>query len=89
MMQAPSSITDTTPWWRYRMVWLVIAGPAAVVVASFVTLALTILNPDPPLTLTPAASSSAEPALQARNHAATPRQPTLTEVKAVTSVSPP
>ena len=25
------------PWWRYPFVWLVIAGPAAVVVAGFVT----------------------------------------------------
>lgn len=59
-------------WWRYPMVWLVIAGPALVVVASFVTLALAIRNPDPVLAA-PAARSPAEmPALQGRNHAATP-----------------
>jgi uncharacterized protein len=80
MMQVLPSITDATPWWRYRMVWLVIAGPAAVVAASFVTLALAILHPDPPLTLAPAASPAAEPALQARNHAAAPRQPALAAV---------
>jgi hypothetical protein len=29
------------------MMWLVVGGPATVVVASFATLALAILNPDP------------------------------------------
>jgi hypothetical protein len=50
------------------MVWLVISGPAAVVVAGFVTLAIAIAFPDPVLS-----TASATPAVQARNHAATPR----------------
>jgi hypothetical protein len=54
------------------MVWLVIGGPLAVVVASFATLALALLNPDPVLVAPQAKSASQEPALQARNHAATP-----------------
>jgi uncharacterized protein len=65
---------DATPavWWRLPIVWLVIGGPALVVVASFITLALAIRNPDPVLN-TPAAKSKAEqPAVQGRNHAATP-----------------
>jgi hypothetical protein len=49
------------------MVWLVIAGPAAVVVAGFVTLALAALNPDPVL------RTVETPAVEGRNHAATPK----------------
>jgi hypothetical protein len=60
------------PWWRHGMVWLVIGGPAVVVVASFVTLGLAIANPDPVLPTGPVAGADA-PAVQARNHAATPR----------------
>lgn len=70
---APASTTaDTAVWWRLPIVWLVIGGPALVVVASFVTLTLAIRNPDPVLA-TPAAKNKAEqPAVQGRNHAATP-----------------
>ena len=39
----------TLPWWRIRMVWLVIGGPALVVVAGFITLALAIDGGDPPV----------------------------------------
>jgi hypothetical protein len=35
------------PWWNYGHVWMVIAGPAIVVVAGFVTLYLAISHPDP------------------------------------------
>jgi uncharacterized protein len=73
------------PWWRERMLWLVLGGPAVVVVASFVTLALAVSNPDPVLRALPstgaeaAADGDASPAIdpsrlpaqQARNHAAT------------------
>jgi len=63
------------PWWRHGMVWLVIGGPAAVVVASFATLVIAITHPDPVLsTSTVAADDAAAPAVQARNHAATPRK---------------
>jgi uncharacterized protein len=62
---------DNQPWWRFPMVWLVIGGPAAVVVAGFATLAIAIANPDPVLTPT-VADRTAVPAVQARNHAATP-----------------
>lgn len=72
------------PWWRERMLWLVLGGPLVVVIASFVTLTLAIMNPDP--VLQPGRAASAEnvagpqkartdsahlPAQQARNHAAT------------------
>ncbi|NCT82305.1 MAG: hypothetical protein GXC94_04125 [Comamonadaceae bacterium] len=67
------------------MVWLVVGGPVAVVVASFLTLALAIQHPDPPLDLRATAQRAADdaepadvraqsgdmPALLGRNHAAT------------------
>jgi hypothetical protein len=37
------------PWWRERIMWLVVGGPSLVVVASFVTLALALIYPDPVL----------------------------------------
>ena len=60
-------------WWRLPIVWLVIGGPALVVTASFVTLGLAISYPDPVLnTSAGRVDRSAQPAIQARNHAATP-----------------
>ena len=61
-------MNDESPWWRNGMVWLVIAGPAVVVVASFATLFIALAYPDPVLP-----TGSATPAVQARNHAAAPR----------------
>jgi hypothetical protein len=62
----------TVAWWRLPIVWMVIAGPAIVVVAGFATLGLAIANPDPVIS-GPAATSKADlPAVQGRNHAATP-----------------
>lgn len=70
----------SVPWWKHGYVWLVIAGPAVVVVAALVTLWLAASSPDPVLSVDHyrrAADSSAAnhtliPALQGRNHAATP-----------------
>lgn len=70
------------PWWTYGHVWMIIAGPAIVVVAGFVTLYLAISHPDPVqtsyYTLGQAKGSVAElpstqlvPAELARNHAQT------------------
>lgn len=70
-----SEMSNPSPvWWRVPMVWLVISGPAIVVVASFVTLALAILNPDPVLDTSAVASRAEQPAVQARNHAASPKR---------------
>jgi uncharacterized protein len=63
----------TAPWWRHGMVWLVIGGPALVIVAGFATLAIAIANPDPVLPSRAAATAADAPAVQGRNHAATPR----------------
>ncbi|WP_427911344.1 nitrogen fixation protein FixH [Ramlibacter sp. MMS24-I3-19] len=73
------------PWWRHGHLWLVIAGPAIVVLASIATLVLAARGADP-LVEEPAWRRSSlqqqrpderarVPALQARNHAATPAAP--------------
>ncbi len=71
----PADLPERTrPWWREPMMWLVVGGPSLVVVASFATLGLAIINPDPVLQEQVAASSGAksmQPAKEARNHAAT------------------
>ena len=77
---------DTKPWWQYGHVWLIIAGPAAVVVAGFITLAIAIRIPDPVVaddyyrrglninkTLAEEKDLQLAPAMQARNHVATPK----------------
>jgi hypothetical protein len=70
----------TQPWWRFGHVWLVISGPAVVVVASFVTLYLAIKNPDPvqqeyygraPAEEEAVSPQAIAPAELARNHAQT------------------
>jgi uncharacterized protein len=65
---------DNPPWYRLPIVWMVIGGPAAVVVAGFATLAIAIQNPDPVLSVPKATSSAELPAVQGRNHAATPQR---------------
>lgn len=74
---------QTERWWQFGHVWLVIAGPAIVVVASFITLYLAITIPDPVITADvrrqaelvdkrdTGSASNLAPAMQARNHAAT------------------
>jgi hypothetical protein len=58
-------------------VWLVVGGPLAVVVASLITAAIAVSGAEEVLTETPrnpaAADASRLPAVQGRNHAATPR----------------
>ncbi|MGE5117905.1 MAG: hypothetical protein ACM3N6_15585 [Betaproteobacteria bacterium] len=77
-----------TPWWRVPTVWMVLAGPIAVVVASCVTAVIAWRHIDPVITETPAGTLRAAdevaapadpkdplaPALRARNHAALPRR---------------
>lgn len=67
------------PWWRFPIVWMVLGGPAIVVVAGLVTFWIAARDPDPIVgdtargSASAPASSSQMPAQQARNHAATPR----------------
>ncbi len=39
-------LKDPKSWWRFGHVWLVISGPAIVVVAGFVTLYLAVSTPN-------------------------------------------
>jgi len=64
------------PWWRVGVMWLVVGGLGVVVIASFMLLATALRHADtvvpyaavrPSVPITPNA-----PAMQARNHAATP-----------------
>jgi hypothetical protein len=63
--------------WREPMVWLVVAGPAAVVLAGVVTAAIAWRGSDAllesPAAQLRVAEPAQRPALQARNHAAAPR----------------
>ncbi len=67
---------DNPPWWKLPIVWLVIGGPAVVVVAAIVTAGIAIKNVDPVLDTSQGhvKSSVEEPAMRARNHAASPSQ---------------
>jgi hypothetical protein len=73
------------PWWTFGYVWLVISGPAVVVVAGFFTLWLALAYPETLVSedyyrrgveinreLAAGQARSLSPALQGRNHAATP-----------------
>ncbi|MCA3237875.1 MAG: FixH family protein [Curvibacter sp.] len=82
-MKQETTVPVAQAWWRFGHVWLVLAGPAVVVVAGFITLWLAVRSPDPVVapdyyrkgieinqTLR-ADPSSLAPAVQARNHAQT------------------
>jgi uncharacterized protein len=75
----------SAPWWKHGHVWLIIAGPAAVVVAGVVTTVIAVRGADPVVeadyyrrgieinkALAAAAERARLPAMQGRNHAATP-----------------
>jgi hypothetical protein len=76
------------PWWREPMVWFVLAGPIAVVIASSVSAAVAWQGVDPVIAQTPAGPLRAAddvsetsdpkhplaPAQRARNFAAVPRR---------------
>jgi hypothetical protein len=84
-MEALHMSSNNPAWWRFGHVWLLIAGPALVIVAGLVTAWIAVSHPDPVLsaddgrqgleinkTLEQAHDRSLLPAQQARNHAATP-----------------
>lgn len=77
-MSTPDNLNaiSNPPWWKLPIVWLVIAGPAIVVVASLVTAGIAIKHVDPVLDTSKGHVKSAveEPAMRARNHAASPSQ---------------
>ncbi len=71
-------------WWRHPLLWMVIAGPALVVVASFVTFWVAWGSADPLVSedyyrrgveINKAlADKTLMPAVNGRNHAATPAE---------------
>ena len=78
--------TPATPWWKHGLVWMVIAGPAVVVAAGIATIVVAVRTPDPlvapdyyrrgmEINKTLAGERAHLPALQGRNHAATPARP--------------
>lgn len=68
MNQQPDPAAVSSPsWWRFPYVWLVLAGPAAVVAAAVATAVIAVRGADTVVT-----ERSFTPALQGRNHAATP-----------------
>ena len=82
-MSTPSIESSARPdatspaWWRVGMVWLVLGGPALVVVAGVITAVIAVNGAEEVLTR-PATKLKTEddkllPAMQGRNHAATPR----------------
>lgn len=74
------------PWWKHGHVWLLISGPAAVVVAGIVTAWIAVVTNDPvvdadyyrrgiEINKQLARERALLPAMQGRNHAATPVKP--------------
>lgn len=71
-------------WWKSGYAWLVFGGPAIVVVASLITVYIAVNGQDEVLSheenqgqplfkkaMTPEEKNALEPAIKARNHAAT------------------
>ena len=77
-------VKSSGPWWKFGYVWLVLAGPAVVVVAALCTAWIAVTHPDALVAedyyrrgveinkTLPAPDKAMLPALQGRNHAATP-----------------
>jgi len=76
---------NNRPWWKFGLVWMIIAGPALVVIAGIATVWIAVRTPDPVVaedyyrrgveinkTLAAQRTKALLPALQGRNHAATP-----------------
>ena len=84
---------DALPWWKYGYLWLVISGPAVVVIAGFITLFIALKIPDPIVVedyyrqgieinkTLDGGSMRLAPAVDARNHAATGTVPAAKTVR--------
>ena len=86
--QSPAPLSfDPRPWWKFGFVWMVIGGPAVVVVAGIATFWIAVANPDPVIdpdyyrkgieinqTLSEKPDLRLAPAVTGRNHAATPAE---------------
>ena len=96
-MNSEKKMDRPAAWWKFGHVWLLIAGPAAVIVAGGVTVYLALSRPDPVVaedyyrqgieinkTLAAGGDGTAAglaPAVQARNHAATGTVPPASKEK--------
>lgn len=85
------------PWWRYRMMWLVVGAPLVVVVASLVTGYIALAGADTPVGSVPTSAQVARgsvldrsnaPAQQVRNHVVTPVTTDAVQAPAGASKSP-
>lgn len=65
---------DNPRWWQVGMVWLVVGGPLAVVVAATATAVIAWRGADTPLATAASGrvGTAQVPAVLGRNHAATP-----------------
>lgn len=87
MNKAQAQAKTAAAWWKHGYVWMILAGPAVVVVAGIATFVIAVRTPDPvvatdyyrrgiELNKTLRAHEKATlPAVQGRNHAATPSRP--------------
>ena len=76
------AVSPAVPWWRVGVMWLVVGGLGVVVIASFMLLATALRHADTVVpyvavrTAVPNTPNTQKtpnaPAMQARNHAATP-----------------
>jgi hypothetical protein len=65
--------TEPGAWWRHGIMWLVVGGPATVVVAGIVTAVIAVNGADIVIDdNAPARNAADAPAVKARNHAVTP-----------------
>ncbi len=85
-MHAATHDTARLPWWNHGLVWMIIGGPAIVVVAGIATFVIAVRSPDPVVAhdsyrfRLQAGQAAREgvgkkgmlPAQQGRNHAASP-----------------
>lgn len=83
-MTPTEKTTQKTRWWKSGYAWLVFGGPALVVIASLTTVYIAVSGQDEVLSheenegeplfkknMTPEEKNALEPAVKARNHAAT------------------
>jgi len=65
----PAPVDATPAWWTYGFVWLVLAGPLLVVVASFITMYIAYTRIDPVVDENYYQKGLAlSPAIQSRDH---------------------
>jgi hypothetical protein len=76
-MQTQLQPTPAVPWWRVGTMWLVVGGLGVVVAGSFALAVTAVSGADIVVTESmptgrPAGTQAITPAMQGRNHAATP-----------------